>query len=382
MTTTSLPRRRFVDGVLSSCFGDFTRIAVDGAVLTLTGSDLATTITTSLPCSTASSAETTLPSKLFASTAKALSQDDIELTISTSRLQMRTGSQRAEVAALGRVPMLPSIREDAWVDITAAAAKLASAIRSAATAMCTDASRPTVCGVRVESDRCIATDGCRLHVVDGVAMQQSFTLSPNCVHHFVDAFEAAAVVVSKPAPKTRGKKAAEVVEVSVPPLQPTIRMAIGERNVAVEVTYPQHDLAPFLKRTVVCRREPEPYCEWRRLMRDDVGAAATAQVQRDVVLTQLRNCPADAVTLLFKPTGITVDYVVLDDTSTRRLGSGSVDVEAAVTITAPNCSVKVATRYLVDALKICGDVVELSAAPSSPLRIKSDGFDAIVMFVR
>lgn len=379
-----LLRRHLVDAISAAAHGDHIRLELRGEHCTVVGADMYTMTVVELSAvGTAAPVVVTLPTKLLTATCKALQGDDVDVDISTTKLRLRSGGYRGEVAAQGRLPGVQAVPDEMWRELEAGQAlALSEALRAAVVAALSDLARPTVSGVRIEvvgnSAHVVGTDGNRLHVVElrNVGLAESLTLPTQCVGAVCEALDEAEVRVVK---ATKPKKGA-VVAVQSMPQPPRVRIAVGANNVAVEVVY--SDPASPLRRLVFCRRAPEPYSEWRRVAAGGAGGIVL-RLQRDVLLAQLRTCPADAVSLCVADGRLRLDYVVLDDTSTRRLGEGSVDV---VVVSAPTTQqpvqVKVSTALLRDAVAQCGDVVDVSLAPSQPVRLRSGAFSAVVMFVR
>lgn len=381
--TLTLPRRHLADAVAHASHGDHVRLELRDGKLIVAGADMMTMVVVELSTTaSAPSSVVTLPTKLLSATLKACQQDDVEIDIAATRLRLRSGSYRGEVAAQGRLPGVTAVPDEMWQTLSSEqATKLGAALRCAAVAALSDPARPTVSGVRLElragSYSAVGTDGSRLHWVEvgDVGLRESLTLPSQCVGAVCDALAEAEVRVVKVA---KLKKGAAAAPIAVPIQPPTLRIAVGANNVAVQLA------TPTSRRTVYCRRAPEPYSEWRRVAEDRTSAAAALTMQRDVLLAQLKACPADAVTLTPGVAQLQLDYIVLDDTSTRRLGEGGVAVAAAgVLATATQTfQVKVSTAYLRDAVAQCGDEVVLSMSPSQPVRVRSDSFSAVVMFVR
>ncbi len=379
MTTLSLPRRHLVDAVAQAAHGDYIRLSIDDAVsLTVTGADMytmtSTSLWTKLPLDVVASS-VTLPTKLLTATAKALPNDDVTLTITTSRLQLRSGSYRGEIAAQGRVGAVHQIPDDAWRDMDAAiSTELCQALSCASAAMLSDPARPAPSGVRVDPDgSVVGTDGNRMHWVTTSWRGGAFTLPPSCVGAVADILGA---IAAKPT-KSKKKGAAQGGD-DIGTL--CLGVVVGVNNVAFRLTMPTGT------RTLFCRRAPEPFPEWRRIARADTGqSAATLTLDRDVLMATLKSCPAESVTLgvgVGSSTVLTLDYVVFDDTSTRRLGDGSVEVAVKACSATAHLRVKVSTAFLRDAVACCGPDVVLEMSPSQPVRVRSGSFVGVVMFQR
>lgn len=400
MTSTTLPRRHIVDAVASASHGDFVRVELADDFLTVVGSDLTVTTATRIACATTGDpSAVTVPAALLQKTVKALPDGDVAVTVSPSSLRLHCGKFQGEVVAVGRLPDLLVVPAERWrVVCGAEAAQLADALRAVLAAALDDAARPAVSGVRFEvasdSLKVIATDGARLHLRGGGVAGGLVSLTLPCrgVDAVCDALDAA-----KPAAVKKPKKGEVVAAGAVPP---QVAVAVGDRTFAVKVT------AAEVERLVYCRRAPEPYCEWQRVAGGEgegEGVGASLRLPRDVCVAALRQCPADAVTLTAVPSGLRLDYVVTDDTGTRRLGGGSVEV-AATSVTVnflvdssvnhygaavhpavsalQSITVKVQTRYLLDALAGCDDEVELTITTARPLRLRSGDFSAVVMWMR
>lgn len=380
MTTLSLPRRPFVDAVLAAAHGDYIRLSVEDAVSAIvTGADMYTTTSTmvwaQLPLDVVASS-VTLPTKLLVATAKALQGDDVELAISTSRCRLRSGSYRAEIAAQGRLPAVQQVPEQSWRSVDAGAAvEFSQALRCVKAAMLSDPARPAVSGVRVDLDgSVVGTDGNRMHHVT-TSWPGGYTLPSSCVDAAVDVL-AAMELPKATKPKRKGGADGTCPSAAVPELH----LAIGANNVAFRLT------TPTATRTLFCRRAPEPFSEWRRIATAATTSAATLTLDRDVLATTLKSCPADAISICPTPLRLLLDYVVYDATSTRRLGEGSVEVAvktSSIAAAAPvGFAVKVAVAFLRDAVACCGDEVVLEMSPSQPLRVRCGRFQGVVMFMR
>lgn len=359
-TTITLPRRQFVDAVLSSCHGDFVRLELINRRLYLVGSDLVTMTVMWFDVSIPDLESITVPSKLLAASLKGLTDEDLAVTISGSRLGLRCGKHQSEVAAQGRLPNRVDVPSELWRELSIERAqRLKEALSAVAPAALADTSRPAVSGVRCD-DLVVATDGARMHSYELNLGGTAFTLPTSAVPHLIS--------VLTPAEAKKTKKN----EVVTPPQPVNYAIAVSERSVALR----GH------QRDVIVRRCPEPYCDWRRI-HDAVmtpESTATARLRRDDLLAVLKACPADAVTLeLQSSTVLQITYIVLDTTATRWLGSGSVDVAAQIV---GDGSVKVSTKNLTEALRGCGDEVVLHVAASQPLKLTSGPFKATVMFTR
>jgi len=383
MTTLSLPRRPFVDAVLAAAHGDYIRLSIEDAVsVIVTGADMYTTTSTmvwaQLPLDVVASS-VTLPTKLLVATAKALQGDDVEVVITTSRCRLRSGSYRAEIAAQGRLPAVQQVPEQSWRSVdTGMTAEFSQALRCARAAMLSDPARPAVSGVRVDLDgSVVGTDGNRMHHVT-TSWPGGYTLPGSCVDAVVDVL-AAMELPKATKPKRKGASATGAADGTFPAVVlPELHLAIGANNVAFRLT------TPTATRTLFCRRAPEPFSEWRRIATAATTSAATLTLDRDVLATTLKSCPADVVTLSIGSGVLALDYVVYDATSTRRLGDGSVEVplKAMRLPLGSNCSVKVAVAFLRDAVACCGDEVALEMSPSQPLRVESTGRLAVILFLR
>jgi hypothetical protein len=378
VTTLSLPRRHLVDAVAQAAHGDYIRLSVEDAVsLTVTGADMYTMTSTSLwaklPLDVVASV--TLPTKLLTATAKALPGDDVALTITTSRLQLRSGSYRGEIAGQGRVGAVYQISDDAWRDLSVdTATELCQALSCASAAMLSDPARPAPSGVRVDPDgSVVGTDGNRMHWVTTSWRGGAFTLPPSCVGAVVDILGAVAVKPTKSKKKGAAQGGDDIGTLC-------LSCVVGVNNVAFRLT------TPIGTRTLFCRRAPEPFPEWRRIARDGGAVAATLTLDHDVLMATLKSCPAEAISLCPTPLRLLLDYVVYDDTSTRRLGEGGVEVAAkssSIVASSPlGFAVKVSTVFLRDAVACCGPDVVLEMSPSQPVRVRSGSFVGVVMFQR
>lgn len=377
MTTLSLPRRHLVEAVAQAAHGDYIRLSVDdAAALTVTGADMyamtSTNLWTKLPLDVVASS-VTLPTKLLTATVKALPGDDVALTITTSRLQLRSGSYRGEIAAQGRVGAVHQIPDDAWRDMNATiSTELCQALSCASAAMLSDPARPAASGVRVDVDgSVVGTDGNRMHWMTTSWRGGALTLPPSCVGAVVDILGA---VAAKPT-KSKKKGAAQGGD-DVGTL--CLGVVVGVNNVAFRLT------TPIGTRTLFCRRAPEPFPEWRRIARDGGDVAASLTLDRDVLMSTLKSCPAESIRLSIGSGVLMLDYVVFDDTSTRRLGDGSIEVPLKV-LRLPlgsACTAKVSTAFLRDAVACCGPDVVLEMSPSQPVRVRSGSFVGVVMFQR
>ncbi len=384
------------DAVITAAHGDYIRLEVtDATSLNVIGADMMSMTVTKLwmqhsPDVVAVSV--TLPSRLLVASTKSLQGNDVVLEILSSRIRLQSGSAKAELAALGRLPGVVEVPDEMWQQLSVeAATKLGQAIKTASSAMLVDPARPAVSGVRIEVSQnvvyVVGTDGARMHVVElrdvVLCAVGSFTIPDKCVGAVVDAL----TIETPSPPKTKKPKKGDVAVVATPltttPL-PLIHIAVGENNVAVRVVNVD-PATPYYTRTVYARRAPEPFAEWRRIAGDINGPSSGGGVVVEVaaLAALLKSCPADAVTLSPRPNAIHLDYVVFDDTGTRRLGDGSNEIAATSRDgVAVSASVKVSTKYLRDALAGCGETVELVMSASQPLRLRSGDFLAVVMFMR
>lgn len=386
---TTLSRRHLLDAVTTSP-GNYVRVELTDDAVTVIGADAVVITSTTCRCVNATTptiVHITVPQKLLAATLKGLNGDEVVVSISpaSTKLLLRSGSAHAEVVADGRVPAVQQVPATAWKVVgVEEAVKLRAALQQVAPAMLNDPARPAVSGVRFDDGVVVAQDGARLHTVAVAHSFGTFTLPCAGVVVLLEALDVESVV-----PKvTKGKGKTQTS--SSPP---SVRAAVGKNFITVETS------TATSTRLVVCRKAPESYAQWRRVL-EGLGEDGVVTVKRDVLLAALK-CPADAMTLSWSAGGrypgigvasvdipttpFRLDYAVMDDTSTRRLGSGGAEVEA-ITQTG-TVSVKVSVRCLLDAAKSCSDDVTLSSSPGQPLRVRCGGegnytFDAVVMWMR
>lgn len=456
---TQLPRPLLVDAVAAAAIGDYIAISVDGdetdnsaGRVGVVGADpsvgVIVSTTIEVPCvddvacvgdvvSPPSPARrvVTVPTRQLVAELKGCGSGDvINLVVTAASLQLSCGSRRSDIAALGRVPTMPTVPPQAWRNVVVSGcAVLSTALAAVLPAAADDPSRPAVSGVRIDGGDVVATDGARLHWVAGGIVGDSstddtgpaLTLPVGAVGPIVDLLSVAIAASTPPKPTTvkreRGKVAAAATTVAAavppppsPPLAPVVSFAVGVRNVAVRSCHDVTSSASTsatphrVTRVVYVRRAPEPYAEWRRIVAVDVAtpdAAATGVVSVTLSSTSLsswlRSCPGDAVTLTVEagttPELLRLDYVVMDSTGTRCVGSGSDTLPlGGATGSGASTAPKVSTRYLRDVVvaagAVGGDVVSMSwSGTSQLLRVTSGSggvgsaglrFVGVVMWMR
>lgn len=431
---TQLPRSLLVEAVAAAAIGDYIAISVDetdnstdctGRV-GIVGADPSVGVIVSTmiegsrvnditsPPSPARRVVTVPTRQLVAELKGCGSGDVINLVVTAASLQLSCGSRRSDIAALGRVPTMPTVPPQAWRNVVVSGcAVLSTALAAVLPAAADDPSRPAVSGVRIDGGDVVATDGARLHWVaggimggtgDGVGdIGPALTLPVGAVGPIVDLLSdaIAASTPPKPAMVKRGKAAAAAVP--PPPPAPVVSLAVGVHNVAVRSCHDATSSTAVststttlhrVTRAVYVRRAPEPYAEWRRIVdaaTPDAAATCVVSVTLSAMSLSswLHSCPGDAVTLTVEDASdgaasvatsmLRLDYVVTDPTGTRCVGSGSDTLPlggatgsgatggGAATSTAP----KVSTRYLRDvvvaASAVGGDVVSISWSGTSQL---------------
>lgn len=396
---TTLPRRHLADAIATASHGDYIRIALDGAAVQIIGADPTLLVCVAIGDATATATppaptSVTVPTRQLIAEVKALPDGDVTMQIIGATLQLRSGNRTATITAQGRLPDVIDVPASSWQPLSCAnAATLGHAIAAVAPAAVVDPARPAVAGVRLEAVggvgdaasaqlHVVATDGARLHcrtVTLATQLPRSLTLPNAVVGAVTSLLGRGEVVAVKPATaKKRGGGAAAGVVTTSPP---TFTIAVGVHNIALRCV----DTATTT--TLYARLAPEPYAPWRRIADGLGGGAAVVAVTLDAtaLLSWLRSCPADAVTLCVDATAqlLRLDYVVTDDTGTRRLGGGEDSLGCVAPTDAPPLPIKLSVRYLRDVLVGCmGDVV-LSWSSGQPVRVSAAGqLVGVVMWMR
>lgn len=367
-------KRTLLDAVAVAAIGDYIRIESKDSITVTGWNPDGVLISTELNGTGGIiPASITVPAKQLQAALKSMG-DDVEIEI-LSQLRLRSARGRADVAAAGRMPVLPTIA--GWFSAPANTVDALSFVATAAS----DMSRPSAAGVRLElssdTGTVIACDAARLHTAtfpchDAVT-PTSATISPSTVKPLLE-------VLSTPTITHKATKVKEGIT-----YMPTVRLAVTPHYIAADAAYADHS-APFVRRVVVGKRLPEPWVDWRRLhdsLCDTVAECRSITVNAPTLSQLLRGCPGDVVSLSVRDGGLVCDYVVMDDTRTRVLGTGELIGCAVLGEGAVDGDLtKVSVRYLLDALAgHDGDVV-LTSGPSRPLRIVAGAREAFVLFVR
>ncbi len=140
----------------------------EGGVLTVTASDLQTTMTTQIPVDATESGAIAIPAKLLLDTLRSLPEQPITFNIDTETFgtQILTDNGRYKLAGENPIdfPKIPAVNKNLSVEISSDA--LASAINNTVFATSTDDLRPAMTGVylQLSEDQAtfVATDGHRL----------------------------------------------------------------------------------------------------------------------------------------------------------------------------------------------------------------------------
>lgn len=140
----------------------------EGGVLTVTASDLQTTMTTQIPVEATESGAIAIPAKLLLDTLRSLPEQPITFNIDTETFgtQILTDNGRYKLAGENPIdfPKIPAVNKNLSVEISSDA--LASAINNTVFATSTDDLRPAMTGVylQLSEDQAtfVATDGHRL----------------------------------------------------------------------------------------------------------------------------------------------------------------------------------------------------------------------------
>lgn len=145
------------------------RVAVDGASLTLAGSDLDLTIESSATAQGDQDGVAVLPAKLVADILRALEPGAVTVTVEGESAEIRGGRSVFSVRTLpaSEFPRLAGAQPGG---VTIASSALADAIRQVVPSASTDDSRPILTGVLLTAEagglRLVATDSYRLAVRD------------------------------------------------------------------------------------------------------------------------------------------------------------------------------------------------------------------------
>lgn len=367
-------KRNLLDAAAAAAIGDYIRIESTNRFVSVTGwNPDGVLISTELSGTGGiAPASITVPAKQLQAALKSMG-DDVEIEISP-QLRLRSARGRADVAASGRMPNMPTIAD--WFPALPNAVDALGFVAAAAS----DMSRPSAAGVRLElssdAGTVIACDAARLHTATFPCHDvtpTSATISPSTVKPLLE-------VLSTPTITHKATKVKEGITYT-----PTVRLAMTPHYIAADAAYADHS-APFVRRVVVGKRLPEPWVDWRRLrdsLCDTVAECKSITVNAPTLSQLLRGCPGDVVSLSVRDGGLVCDYVVMDDTRTRVLGTGELIGCAVLGEGAVDGDLtKVSVRYLLDALAgHDGDVV-LTSGPSRPLRIVAGAREAFVLFVR
>ena len=141
---------------------------LDEGTLTVTASDLQTTMTTSIPVESADKGAIAIPAKLLLDTLRSLPEQPVTFNIDTETFgtQIMTDNGRFKLSGENPIdfPKLPTVNKSLSVEMTSNA--LASAINNTVFATSTDDLRPAMTGVYLQlaDDQAtfVATDGHRL----------------------------------------------------------------------------------------------------------------------------------------------------------------------------------------------------------------------------
>lgn len=354
---TTLPRRILSDAVAAASHGEHVTLTATADGITVAAADMWLTVATKIPAA-ATFPSATVPTRQLVAEIKALPDGDIEIEATQSTLRLRSGKRIATITQQGRACEVRAIPAEMWQPIDNAA-ELVSALRQVAVASTRDEARPAVSGVRLSRDDIVATDGQRLHRRD-VALSwlpRDVTLPVWCVGAVCDLLTVEVV--------KKGKAAAAA---------PDFAVAIGSNNIAFRST------TVTQQRTVYARLAPEPFVEWRRII-DAASVAVVATVSAPRLAAWLKSCPGSLVTIGVGEGELRLDYQVLDDTGLRLLGEGSDVIDATVSMPAAP-PIKLSVAYLRDVLVGCAGDVRLCWAAGQPLRVRAEGWHAVVMFSR
>lgn len=145
------------------------RVSVDGANLSLAGSDLDLTIESSATAQGERDGVAVLPAKLVADILRALEPGAVEITIDGESAEIRGGRSVFSVRTLSAADF-PRLAASQPGGVTISSSALADAIRQVVPSASTDDSRPILTGVLLTAEagglRLVATDSYRLAVRD------------------------------------------------------------------------------------------------------------------------------------------------------------------------------------------------------------------------
>ena len=394
----TLPRHHLADAIAAASHGDYIRVTLDGVKMQIVGADPTLLVCVSVGDTAATATQfapisLTVPTRQLVAEVKALPDGDITMQIVGATLRLRGGNRTATIMAQGRLPDVVDVPAAAWQALSSAdAATLGQAIAAVAPAAVVDPARPAVAGVRLEVSagaspptlHVVATDGARLHcraVTLTTQLPRSLTLPNAVVGAVTSLLGRGEVAASKP--KKRAAAAAASAAPAAPLAAPAFAVAVGVHNIALRCV----DAATATTTTLYTRLAPEPYAPWRCIVDGDVGGngSVAVTVEAAVLSSWLRSCPADAVTLSVDAAAqrLRLDYVVTDETGTRRLGDGEDSVACVCEETAAASPIKLSVRYLRDVLIGCVGNVALSWSPGQPVRVSAAGqLVGVVMWMR